>query len=200
MKKTPYDEAQVTELLYQALETEVGGVQIYESAIPCATNENLKREWTEYLNETHHHREVLLGVFEELGLDPDTETRGRAVVRHIGESLVIAIGMALRSSNAAQAQLVASECVVLAESQDHMNWSLIGHIAEHGKGPAIGLLKTAFDEVKGEEDHHFSHAVDWTRELWIEALGLPAVLPPAEGTRKVGTISRASRHSRDRIV
>ena len=106
MKKT-YDEAQVTELLYQALETEMGGILIYEHAIQCAVNEDLKKEWTTYLNETLHHKEVLLGVFEELGLDPKTETPGRAVVRHIGESLVIAMEKAMRGATTGAAQLVA---------------------------------------------------------------------------------------------
>ena len=36
---------QVNELLYQALETELGGVEIYTTAIQCAVNEELKEEW-----------------------------------------------------------------------------------------------------------------------------------------------------------
>jgi len=36
---------QLNELLYEALETELGGVQVYETAIRCAVNENLKEEW-----------------------------------------------------------------------------------------------------------------------------------------------------------
>jgi rubrerythrin len=35
----------VEELLYQALETELGGVQVYKTAIRCAENEELKEEW-----------------------------------------------------------------------------------------------------------------------------------------------------------
>jgi hypothetical protein len=35
---------QITELLYQALETEKGGVNIYETALKCAVNPDLKRE------------------------------------------------------------------------------------------------------------------------------------------------------------
>src|SRR5262245_13971327 len=34
---------QVTELLYQALETEMGGVKIYETALKCAVNPDLKK-------------------------------------------------------------------------------------------------------------------------------------------------------------
>jgi rubrerythrin len=36
---------QVHELLYEALETELGGVQIYETALRCARNDDLRQEW-----------------------------------------------------------------------------------------------------------------------------------------------------------
>ena len=40
------------DLLYQALETEKGGVQIYSTALRCAVNKDLKKEWNEYLEQT----------------------------------------------------------------------------------------------------------------------------------------------------
>jgi hypothetical protein len=43
---------QVNELLYQALETEIGGVQVYQAAVRWAVNEDLKKERTEYLEQT----------------------------------------------------------------------------------------------------------------------------------------------------
>ena len=86
---------QLQELLYQALETEMGGVQIYTTALRCVVNEELKEEWEEYLEQTQNHVNIVLEVFEKLGLDPETETDGRKVVRHIGESLVKAMEMAL---------------------------------------------------------------------------------------------------------
>ena len=48
------------------------------------------------------------------------------VVRHIGESLVAAMEMALESGPPEAAEMVAAECVVLAETKDHLNWELIG--------------------------------------------------------------------------
>ena len=51
-RKIEYDTAQLRELLLQALETERGGIQIYENAIKCAVNDDLKKEWQEYLEET----------------------------------------------------------------------------------------------------------------------------------------------------
>jgi rubrerythrin len=96
---------QLNQLLYEALETEMGGIQVYESAIQCATNDELKQEWQEYLDQTKKHEQIVRGMFEKLGLDPEVETPGRKVVRHIGESLVKAMEMARSSSNAEAAQL-----------------------------------------------------------------------------------------------
>ena len=44
--------AQLKSLLYQMMETEKGGVKIYTTALQCALNEDLKEEWTKYLEET----------------------------------------------------------------------------------------------------------------------------------------------------
>lgn len=193
MKKKPYIKKQLHELLYQALETERGGVKIYETALTCAQNEDLTDEWEEYLEQTRTHVQVLLKVFQELGLNPDTVTPGREVVAHIGDSLVTAMKMAKARGSAAAAQLVAAECVVLAETKDHQNWELIGHLAEHGQGEETGALRTAFEAVEQEEDHHLYHTKGYTRELWIESLGLPAVLPPPEEMKKVETAIGAAR-------
>ena len=43
------DNAQVTELLLQAIETERGGIKVYTAAIRAAVNEDLRKEWKEYL-------------------------------------------------------------------------------------------------------------------------------------------------------
>ncbi len=192
-KKLSYDTDQVTELLLQALETELGGEEIYTLAIQAAVNEDLREEWQGYLKETQHHQKVLLGAFEEMGLDPEAESPGRGVVRHIGKSLAQAIEQAMASGDKAAAELVAGECVVLAETKDHMNWELIGHVAEHAKGPWVKVLKKAYEEVEGDEDHHLYHTTGWTRELWISALGLPAALPPPEEIKKVETAIGAAR-------
>lgn len=189
---------QMQELLYQALETERGGIQIYENAIECAVNDDLREEWTNYLEETRRHEQVLLEAFEQLGLDPDVQTPGREVVAHIGQSLVAAMQMARGAGNPQAAELVAGECVTLAETKDHQNWELIGHLAKHGKGTDMDILQAAYEQVEQEEDHHLYHTTGWTRELWIESLGLPAVLPPPEEVRHVETKIGASRAEQSR--
>lgn len=192
-KAQEYDAAQVRELLLQALETERGGIKVYENAIQCAVNPDLKKEWNEYLQETLRHEEVLTRVFELLEIDTEMMSPGRQVVAHMGESLVMAMQMARENADAAAAELVAGECVVLAETKDHLNWELIGHIANHSTTDAAKVLKSAYEAVEKEEDHHLYHTTGWTRELWIQSLGFPAVLPPPEEVRNVESKMEAAR-------
>jgi hypothetical protein len=181
------DRDQLHALLYEALETEKGGVLVYETALRCAINDDLVKEWEEYLDQTRNHVTVLLGVFKKLGLNPDQETPGRTVVRHSGLSLVRTIEIALAAGKPRAAQIVAAECVVLAETKDHMNWQLIGLAAEAASGVEQEALKSAYEEVEDQEDEHLYHTTGWTRELHLEALGLPAELPPAEEEQDVET-------------
>ncbi len=189
---------EVRELLYQALETELGGVQVYQTALRCAVNEDLKKEWEEYLEQTENHVRVVENVFSRLELDPAVETPGRMIVRHLGESLVKAMEMALEGGKPEAAQVVAAECIVLAETKDHLNWELIGELAKKAKGEKGAALKEAHKEVEEEEDEHLYHTTGWTRELWIEALGMPAVLPPPEEEKEVKTAIGAARAKRAR--
>ena len=189
---------QLNQLLYEALETEMGGVQVYKTAIHCAVNEDLKEEWEEYLEQTQKHEQIvreLLGKFE---LDPDTDTPGRKIVRHIGESLVKAMEMARDSGNPEAAQIVAAECVVEAETKDHLNWELLSQVAEKSKGNDRKMLKEALEQVEEEEDEHLYHTTGWSRELWIQSLGLPAVIPPPEEEKDVKTAIGAARAKQNR--
>jgi hypothetical protein len=170
---------QMEELLYQSLETERGGVQIYATAVGCALNDDLKKEWTKYLEQTQNHEVVMLRVLDNFGLDPETDTPGRKIIRTKAETLVGSMETA-QGADPSAAQLVAAECVVEAESKDHMNWELIGEVAKKLKGDEARVLKEAYEEVEEEEDEHLYHTMGWARELWLESLGLPAVLPPPE--------------------
>jgi hypothetical protein len=169
---------QLEELLYQSLETERGGVRIYETAVQCAQNGDLKKEWGEYLEQTRNHEVIMLRVLETFGLNSENETPGREIIRTKAQSLVDAMDVA--KADPVAAQLVAAECVVEAESKDHMNWELIGEVAGTLTGEEKKTLQEAHSEVEEEEDEHLYHTMGWARELWLESLGLPAVLPPPE--------------------
>jgi rubrerythrin len=188
---------QLEELLYQALETERGGVKIYEQAVQCAQNDDLKKEWGKYLDQTRNHEVVMLRVLDAFGLDTETTTPGREIVATKGQTMVDAMRAALQTDPAA-AQLVAAECVVEAETKDHMNWELIGEVASKLGGELATVLKEAHAEVEEEEDEHLYHTMGWARELWLESLGLPAVLPPPEEMKHTKSAIGAERAKQSR--
>jgi len=47
------------DLLLNSLETEIGEVQIYETALRCAVNEDFREAWSKYRDQTEHHTDVL---------------------------------------------------------------------------------------------------------------------------------------------
>lgn len=189
---------QVNELLLQALEHERGGVLVYETAIECAVNEELKEEFSKYLEETHSHVQHLESVFEAFDLDTEQASPGRDIVHDLGMSLVEAMKAALLAGDPAAAELVACECVVLAETKDHLNWTLLSGCAEKLTGAQGKALKAAVEAVEDQEDEHLYHSKGWCRELWMKALGLKSVLPPPEERKHVKTAIGAARAEQQR--
>jgi len=185
--------AQVEELILQSLEHEMGGVKVYTAAVECAVNADLKQEWSKYLKETREHVQKLESVCKVLEIDPKKEVPGRAVVRLVGGALVEAMKLAQKTANHVAAELVACECVVLAETKDHANWELLNKCAEHLGGKVATAIMEIAEDVEDEEDEHLYHSKGWCRELWLKSLGIKAVLPPPEERKHVKTAIGAAR-------
>src|ERR671912_280797 len=152
--------AQLRELLLQSLEHERGGVILYQTALECVVNDDLREEWE--------------------------------------KSLAVAMKMALAANDPPAAELVACECIVLAETKDHADWELIGECAKSLDGDTAAALKEAYDQVEDEEDEHLYHTKGWCRELWLKSLGLKAVLPPPEEKKDVKTAMDAAKWKQER--
>src|SRR6478609_9186421 len=142
---------QLKELLLQSLEHERGGVKVYETALKCVQNEDLKEEFEKYHQETERHVQILQDVCSQMQLDAEEQTPGRKIVADMGASLVAAMEAALGTGDKAQAECVACECVVLAEEKDHSNWQLIGEVAKKMTGADAKALKDAYKEVEDQE-------------------------------------------------
>ena len=193
LKESPMAIApQVKELLLQSLEHERGGVLIYQTALACVLNDDLEKEWQTYRAQTESHVNILTDTCSALGVDPDEMTPARQIVQQNGKALIVAMKMALGANNPTAAQLVACEAVVLAETKDHANWELIGECAKALDGDAGAALKDAYARVEDQEDEHLYHTKGWCRELWLQSLGLKAVLPPPEEKRDVKTAKEAA--------
>jgi hypothetical protein len=166
-------------------------------AVLCADHDELKTEWRTYLAQTQRHVEILRGVFEALGLDPEATTPGRSIVRDKGQALVSAMRKALKDAPHLAA-VVAAECVVDAETKDHANWELIGELAKKLDDSLGAALADAHAQVEDEEDEHLYHTRGWCRELSLASLGLPAVFPPPEEQQDVRTAVDAAHAERAR--
>jgi len=184
--------AKFKELLLQSLEHEKGGVLVYKTALECVQNRDLKKEWEKYLEETKTHVETLTAVCQQFGIDASETTPGCKVVQHTGKSLITAMKMALASGDAGAAEIVACECVVIAETKDHADWELLGAVADSMSGEAADALMEAYERIEDEEDEHLYHSKGWCRELWRKSLGLKAVLPPPEEREEVKTAIEAA--------
>src|SRR6195256_4477836 len=138
----------VKELILQSLEHEMGGVKIYETALKCVQNEDLKEEWEKYHQETERHVQILQDVCSQMQLDAQEQTPGRKIVHDMGASLVAAMEAALGAGDPAAAQIVAAECVTLAETKDHLDWELIGEASKKLAGAEGKALKEAYQEVE----------------------------------------------------
>jgi hypothetical protein len=133
----------------RALATEIAGVAVYRLGILCAEHAPLRDEWRRYLEQTERHVEVMRRVLDALDLDPGSMTRGRAIVRDKGHALLAAMRRALKDAPG-EAQTVAAECVLDAETKDHRNWEPIGELAEELDGEVARVLADAHSEVEPE--------------------------------------------------
>jgi len=187
------EQDKLKELILQSLEHERGGVKIYETALKCVQNEDLKEEWEKYHQETERHVQILHDVCAQMQIDPEEQSPGRKIVHDMGMAYVSAMKAALGAGDPAAAEIVACECVSLAEQTDHSNWELIGECSKKATGAEGKALKEAYKEVEDQEDEHYYHSKGWLRELSLQALGLKAVLPPPEEQKHVTTAIGAAK-------
>jgi hypothetical protein len=78
----------------------------------------------------------------------------------------------------------------------------MGEVADKLSGEEKKVLDEAYSEVGEQENQHLYHTMGWARELWLESLGLPAVLPPPEEQKETKTAIGAdrARQARDEMI
>ena len=183
--------SQLKEHLLQSLVHERGGTLVYKTALECTVNDDLHAEWERYLEQTQNHVVILSELCQKMGWDPGEMTPGCKIIQLNGMALVRAMEMARAEGDAAAAELVACDSVLLAETKDHANWEIICECAKSADGASSDALKAACQQVEEQEDEHLYHTQGWGRELRLQALGLKAVLPPPEEKQDVKSASEA---------
>lgn len=164
--------------LSEFLMVEQGGFQLYRVAHSRASNPDLKAKYQEFLEETSHHREVLVELITRLGGDPDYVSPTARVAQVKAGSL---LESAMKIDGLAPGEIEANdlENVLLAETKDQSDWAMLRQLALDTQDPEVRqALTTAVDEVGDEEDEHLSWANEMLARLRTEViLSGPAPLP-----------------------
>lgn len=158
----------VAELVLQGLEAEQRGIAIYEMALACVVNDELRKLWEGRLERTRRHAEVMMDLSRNLAVDPEKRTPGRAVAEHIGRGLLAAMTEAKENGDPEAAQVVACECVALTESDGLLHWQLLDALVASARGSMKKAIAAAVAEVEDAEPLYDPRS--WTRKLWLEAL------------------------------
>lgn len=171
------DALRLRDLLLQAHEAEHGNARVLAAALRCAAHADLARRWRDMLERAQRRARALTLVLQQLDLGLRSETAGRRIAANLTSALLDAMRQAEQAGDAIAAQVVAAECVEHAAIRVHRIWELVGHLAHAAPDETGRTLDRAYDAAPREEGELY-RSRGWVRELWIDALGLPAVLPP----------------------
>jgi hypothetical protein len=175
----------------------MGCVRIFTAALVSAQREELKKGWRNYLEQTRTRVRTLRAICKALGVDAECETLDRKVVRDRVSALVESMKLAEAASDREAAERVACECIVLAETKNHVDWELLGRCAQKVSGAPGAFLKEASEEFERQGHQHLYEMKGWWRELWLKSLGLQSILsheglsPSAEGNDVTATTGAA---------
>jgi rubrerythrin len=156
--------------LSEFLAVERGGVKLYETAIQQVTDAEVLNRFREFYQQTRKHVEILSRVITSLGGDPTYMSPGAKMAEEKAQALLSTMTQS-DGMGPQQTEMNAIENIVIAETKDHADWELLGHIARRSSDSQLrDVLKPAVDEVAPEEDQH----LNWTTEQ-MARLGLAAL-------------------------
>lgn len=191
MQRTPATDEQISELLLQAIETERGGILVFAAAIEAALDENVRTESRRCLEAACWRKEVLTATCRQRGVDPDQSSPAREILALHRASLVRAIMMAVANGDPEAAQVVAAECVLLADMKKHLDWDLVRDAVSQA-----GMQFCSGPEARQEMDDGccpLDCTRGWCREQWMSSLDFPAVVPsPREQAERAGVAGTPS--------
>ena len=164
--------------LSEFLMVEQGGLALYTLAAERSTRPALRERYEEFGRETAMHREVLVTLIERLGGDP-SHVSPTARLAQVKASTLLEASIIVDGLSQDEIELNDLENVVLAETKDHADWSLLKQLGEQLED---GDVKTALQEVvnavEEEEDTHLQWARDTHAAECLKLLMAgPAPLP-----------------------
>ena len=170
--------------LSEFLTVERGGIKLYEAALKRVQNREVKEKFHQFHQQTIRHEQILTHIIEKLGGKPAYKSAGAKLAEAKAKALLKTMTES-KGMSRDEAELNAIENIVIAETKDHADWELLGHIAHRSEDSRLAdLLKPAVAEVEKQEDEH----LHWTQQKLGE-LSLA-------GLQKNGKPGHNGKHSR----
>lgn len=136
------------DMLSEFLMVEQGGYQLYRTALGRCSNPELKTRYTEFLQETARHRELLVGVIQQLGGDP-SYVSPTARLAQFKASKLLESALVVDGLSQAETELSDLENVLLAETKDHADWSLLQRMLEQTEQSGVGMVGQVLGSAAG---------------------------------------------------
>ena len=184
LEATGLDPAFTADLLSACLAHERCGVHLYRSVAGRSTLEELRARYEELGAETLAHVEILEEVILGAGGDPMYVSPAARLTEKAGAGLVESTYLLDGSIDPLTAELAMVEAVLLAETKDLGNWTLLSQLADAmAAGPVRDALTAAVDTVLAQEEEHLGWA-DQARAqmLYGRATGGQELPSDADGT------------------
>jgi rubrerythrin len=153
----------VSDLLSAFLAHEQCGVHLYRTVAGATANPILEAKYRDFLGDTERHVDILTRLITELGGDPQYVSPSARLVHAMNTHLIQGVVLASGSADELPREMAMVEAVLLAETKDHADWSLLSALRDKlPEGPSRDALSRAVAEVEPDEDEH----VDWARRTW----------------------------------
>jgi rubrerythrin len=171
MQQPEPNHSRILEFLSQMLAVERGGVMLYEKALRDLTEEDLREDLEEFLEQTKHHVELCEEMLEQAGGSPDESSPAAEAAEQKAEGLLsVEVPDELVDFNNI-------ENLVLAETKDHWNWERLSELSGSIKDRDLkSVITQAVREVLKQEQTH----LDWNSETLTE-LAHKMMIEPEEG-------------------
>jgi len=153
----------LSDLLSAFLAHEQCGVHLYRTVADATRNPALKSRYNAFLAESERHVSILEVLIARLGGDPGYVSPSARLVHSMNTHLLAGVVLATGSADLLAREMAMLEAVVLAETKDHADWSLLQSMLERmDEGDARTAVQEAVAQVEPEEDEH----IRWARDTW----------------------------------
>jgi rubrerythrin len=163
--------SRMVEFLSQMLAVEKGGVMLYEKALRELSDEALRDQLEEFLEQTKRHVELCEEMLEQAGGSADESSPAAEAAEKKAEGLMsVEVPEELVDFNNI-------ENLVLAETKDNWNWECLAELSKNIKDRELrSTISGAVREVARQERKH----VDWNSST-LTGLGNQMMMEKDEG-------------------